>query len=250
MLTRILVMIGLGSSSLLLAADAAKQDEPKQKVQVSDTQRADFPSGGTLRLTNSIGVLTVEAWDRPDVEITTIKSTKVELDAREREKATQKLEKVHVASERHGNELVVATSFPRNRALHPVSGAVNFDLDYLIKVPSTARIVANHHVGEVNIDGLSSDIHVRLLQGQITLHLPEENRYDINARSEFGHVNSDFPGPQKRRWWLLGHRVVNESSTATHKLNLRVLYGDVVILKTRIPKAPDSLIPAPKADGL
>ena len=238
-------MIGVGTGCLLFAAD-----EPRQKVQVTHTERIDFPSGGTLRLRNSIGVLTVEAWDRPDVEITTIKSTKTEIDARDREKATHELEEVRVAAERRGDELVITTSFPRNRVLHPVGGEGNFDLEYRIEAPSTARVVANHHVGDVNVDGLVGDIQVALLEGQILMHLPEEGLYNITAKSDFGQVNSDFPGQQKRRWWLLGHRIVNETSPATHKLNLRVGYGDIVILKTRIPKPPEPLIPGSKAAGL
>ena len=122
---------------------------------MSKTERMDFPSGGTLRLTNSIGVLTVEAWDRPDVEITTIKSTKVAYDAREREKATHELDRVRVTAERRGDELVITTDFPRYRAFppYPLAGETNFDLEYRIKAPSTARLIADHDVGEVNIDG-------------------------------------------------------------------------------------------------
>jgi len=75
-----------GLSVLLLAAA-----EGKQKAQVSSTERKDFPPNGTLRFTNSIGVLTVEAWERPEVEITAIKSTKAEYEARDREKAANML---------------------------------------------------------------------------------------------------------------------------------------------------------------
>jgi hypothetical protein len=228
---RFLAMVGFGITFLLRGAD-----EPKQRVQVSNTQRMDFPPNGTLRFTNSIGVLTVEAWDRPDVEITTIKSTKLEYEEADREKETHELDKVQVATERHGDELVITTAFPRHRVLHPVAGEGNFDLEYHIKAPSTARIIANHNVGDVNVDGLVGDIQATLIEGQITLHLPQDGLYDITAKSEFGHVNSDFPGQQKRRWWFLGHRIVNGTSPATHKLNLRVGYGDIVILKTRIPK--------------
>ena len=35
----------------------------------------DFPTGGILRMTNSIGMLTVIGWDQPRVEVTTIKTT-------------------------------------------------------------------------------------------------------------------------------------------------------------------------------
>jgi len=126
MTIRILAVIGFGTGGLLLAAG-----EPKQTAPVSKTVRMDFPSGGTLRLTKSVGVLTVEAWDRPDVEFTTITSW----------------DKVRVAAERHGDELVVTTDFPRHRTCSRV------DLEYRIKAPSTARIIAAHGVGDVNIDG-------------------------------------------------------------------------------------------------
>jgi hypothetical protein len=247
MFIRILAILGFGAACLLAA------DGTKQKVQVSKTERIDFPSGGTLRLTNSIGVLTVEAWDRPDVEITTIKSTKIAYDASDREKAAHELERVHVVAERRADELVITTDFPRYRTFpppYPLAGKANFDLEYRIKAPSAARVIADHDVGEVNIDGLVGDIQVTLLQGEILLHLPEEGRYNITAKSDFGNVNSDFPGQEKRSRWIIGHRIVNANSAAAHKLNLRVGFGDIIILKTRVPKPPGPLVPVPKSGGL
>jgi hypothetical protein len=247
MTMRILAVIAFGAACLMFGAD-----EPKQKVQVSKTERMDFPSGGTIRLMNSIGVLTVEAWDRPDVEITTTKSTQGEYEARDREKASHSLDNVSIATERRGDELVITTTFPRYRTFplsYPLAGDANLDVEYRIKAPSAARLIANHKVGEVNVDGLVGDINVTVLQGQIMLHLPEEGRYDIHAKSDCGNVNSDFPGQKKRTWWL-SQRAASEDSPAAPKLNLKVVFGDIVILKTRVPKPPESLIPAPKADGL
>jgi hypothetical protein len=194
---RTLVVIGLGATGLLLAAD-----QPKEKVQVSKTEHMDFPSGGTLRLTNSIGVLTVEAWDRPDVEITTIKSTKDEHDASERENATHQLDKVQIAAERRGEELVIATTFHRYDIFpvsYPLVGDANLDVEYRIKAPSSARLIVDHKVGEVNVDGLVGDMNVTVRQGQILLHLPETGPYNIHAKSDCGNVNSDFPGEKKSR---------------------------------------------------
>jgi hypothetical protein len=252
MTIRILAAIGLGTGCPLLAADKPK-DEPKQKVQVSKTERIDFPSGGTLRFRNSVGVLTVEAWDRPDVEMTTIKSTKVEIDATKREKATHELDRVSVAAERKGDELVIATTFPGHRpfrTFYPLSGEPNFDLEYHIKAPANAKIIADHTFGDVNIDGLASDIQVNVAQGEILLHLPQDEKYSINAKSDFGSVNSDFSELEKRMGWLLGHKSVDENSAAPHKLNLKVGFGDIVILKIRIPKSPEPTAEAPKPAGL
>jgi hypothetical protein len=248
MTMRVLTAIGLGTSCLLLAADPPKQDEPKQKVQVSKTEHIDFPSGGTLRFKNSVGVLTVTAWDRPDVEMTTIKSTKAQLDVHDRDKGKHELDRVNVTAERHGNEVVIATTFPKHRPfrlLYPLSGQTNFDLEYLIKAPANARIIADHTLGNVNIDGLASDIQVTLAQGEIMLHLPEDEKYTIHAKSSLGTVDSDFPGEVEHRRWFVGHRVENGNSQAAHKLDLRVGNGDIVIVKTRIPKPPAPLTPVP-----
>jgi Putative adhesin len=237
-MVRILAVIGLGASCLLLA-----DDNPGEKLQISKTEHFEFPAGGTLRLMNSIGVLNVEAWDRPEVEITTIKSTKIAYHPRNREKEQQELDRVHVTVERHGDELVITTEFPRYAVLspYPLTGETKLDLEYRVKAPSNVRLIANHDVGEVNIDGLLSDIHVTLRQGDILLHLPEEGRYNIDAKSDVGNVNSDFPGKERRRPWLLGHRIVNENSPAAHNLTLRVGVGDIIILKARLPKPPEPL---------
>jgi len=227
------------SATLLAAA------EPGQIVRVSQTQHFDFPSGGTIRLKNSTGVLTIEAWDRPEVEITTIKSTKVEIASTGREGAAQKLGKVHVACQLRGNELMVTTAFPGPRDF-----PLRFDLEYHIKAPANTRIVDNHHFGDVNIDGLVNDIDVSVGQGEIMLHLPQEGLYSIQAKSNFGSVNSDFSELEKHSWWLLGHRSVNANTGAALHLNLKVEFGDIVLLRTRLPKAPDSLLSARRAEGL
>jgi hypothetical protein len=238
MIVRIMALIGFGTGCLLLAAN-----EPKEKVQVSKTERLDFPAGSTLRLRNAVGVLTVEGWDRPDVEITTIKSSKVAYGLSEREKAAHGLDRVRVANERHGDELVITTDFPRHRRFpppNPVGGATNFDLEYRIQLPSSARLVVDHDVGEVNVYNLTGNIDVTLLQGEIMLHLPEDGKYAINAKSDVGSVKSDFPGKEKRRkLWPLGHSVQNEGSSSEHTLHLRVGFGDIIILKTRVPKLPE-----------
>jgi hypothetical protein len=243
-----LAIIGLGVSCLLLA-----DDETRQKVQLSKSERVDFQVGGVLRLTNSVGDLTVEGWDRADAEITTITSTKADYPNGEREKVSQELQKVRVTTEHHGDELVITTDYPRHLHLPPPlpwSDATSFDLEYRIHVPRNTRIVIEHGTGEVYLDNLTGDIHANVLQGDIMLHLPEKERYDINAKTDVGSVNSDYPGVEKRRPWLVGHRIVNQNAPGAHTLHLRVGFGDILILKTRVPKPPGPIAAASKTDGL
>jgi hypothetical protein len=206
--------------------------EPKQKVQVEHTEKADFPAGGLLRLKNSVGEVSVVGWDRPDVEITTIKSIYT---SENHDKASRDLEKVRISVERHGDELVIATDFPGLRLTSPLRAPTS--VEYYIKAPMNARLAANHDTGEVHVENLTSDIHVTVLNGGITLRLPQEGQYDIDARSDLGDVTSDFPGRKKRRPWLLGYQFV-QGTPAAHKLYLRAGYGDIMILRIQKPATP------------
>src|SRR5579863_1976012 len=76
-------------------------------AEVSNTERMDFPSGGALRFQNSNGELTVEGWDQPGLEITTIKSAPT----------AKELEQVRMTTERKGDEIVVTTAFPKHSAV-------------------------------------------------------------------------------------------------------------------------------------
>jgi hypothetical protein len=233
---RLAVIFGM---TCLLFAD----DEPKRKVQIVHTEHTDFPSGGLLRLKNSIGELTVEGWDRPDVEITTIKSTTVAYASGDRDRAAHELDKVRISVERRGDEIVITTGFPRHRGPAPGSPlrpATSIDLDYHIKIPMNARLAVDHGTGEVHVDNLTSDIHITVRNGGITLLLPQEGKYRINARSDFGSVTSDLPGHEKRNPWLLGHQFV-QGTSAPHNLYLTVGFGDIMIMKMQGQLTPGPL---------
>jgi Putative adhesin len=208
------------------------EDEPMKKVQVSHTERMEFPAGGLLRLKNSAGEVSVEGWDQREIEITTVKSTTSAVAVGDREKASHELDGVRISTERKGEEIVVATQFPRHYRglLHPT------DLEYRIKVPMDAKLAVEHGSGEVHVDNLTSDIHVRVRDGGVTLLLPPEGKYAIDAKSTAGEVMSDFPGRHTRKMWGLGHQVVQ--TTGTQKLDLRVGYGDIMILKIERQPAP------------
>ena len=245
MTMRMLIATGLGSACLLMAAES-----PNKRVQTSHTDHMDFPAGGTLRMANSVGVLTVETWSQPDMEITTVKSTKTEIAPANADAARKALDKIQVNTERKGNEVVISTAFhyrpfpppyPRSKDLsvYPFARDVSFDLEYHIKIPAGTRIVVDHAVGEVNIDGAPGDVQATLTQGEIMLHLPQDEHYEIHASSRWGHVDNDFAGEQKRRAWLLGHRADGADPMAHHKLDLNVRFGNIVILKMHSPQTPD-----------
>ncbi|MGD1069901.1 MAG: hypothetical protein ABSB15_07155 [Bryobacteraceae bacterium] len=235
---RALAPLVLCVACLLLGDEVAPQ-----KVEVVKTEKADLPANGTLRLRHSTGDLTIESWDQPGVEITTTKSSKQAYLPADRQKATKELDRVRISTKRDGDELVVTTEYPRHLAfpwVTPLQTVANFDLVYLIKVPRNSKIVVTHDDGNVYIDDVAGNIQASARQGAIVLRLVTEATPVIDAKSDWGSVNSDFAGKETRRPFPFGHKFV-ESAAAAQNLHLRIGYGDIVILKAHEPKAPPPL---------
>jgi len=228
-----LLTIGLGVACLLLG-----ENEATRKVQVSKTEKLDFPAGGTLRVQNSTGELTIEGWDQPGVEITTTKSSRDVNTSQERERATQELDRVKISTKRNGDELDVTTEFPQHRAfpfVTPLDNVTNFDLEYRIKVPRNAKLIVKHEAGDVHIDDVAGNIQVKVVQGLIALRLAGETPRSIDAKSKLGSVNSDFPGNESRHPWPFGHAFAEGTAANSQNLDLKIGFGDIIILKAHEP---------------
>ncbi len=229
-------LIALGAACLLLG-----ENETARKVQITKTEKLNFPAGGTLRVQNSTGELTIEGWDQPDIEVTTTKSSKEVNTPREREKATRELDRVKISTKRNGDELDITTEFPQHRAfpfVTPLQNVTNFDLEYVIKVPRNTRLIVRHEAGEVHVDDIAGNIQVKAVQGLIALRLTGETPRSIQAKSDLGSVNSDFSGNESRHPWPFGHEFVQGTAANTQNLDLKIGFGDIVILKAHEPVAP------------
>ncbi len=230
-------LIGVGICCLLRADDPAPGHRAPDKVQVTNTETSDFPSGGTLHLKNSIGELTIEGWDQAGLEMTTIKSSKIAVEGQAREKEVKLLDSVKIATERKGDEVTISTDFPKHgKIARPFLGKTDFDLEYRIKVPNNARLTIDQDMGEVHIDNVSGEIHATDRMGLITVRLPD-GPYAIDAKSKLGAVESDFPGNEQRRKFF-GHTFLENSPTPAQKMFLRVGYGDIIIVRMHQPAPP------------
>jgi len=204
------------------------------------TQTLDLPPEGILHFKKSIGELNIEGWDQPRVEITAINSVKAGYGE---EGASKWLERVRVHAERRGDEIAVNTVFPKRfRLVRPFrdGGMSPIELEYRVKAPRNARMEIEHESGEVHLQFMTGDIRVTAGKGQITLYLPEEGQYSIDAVSRLGAVDSDIPGRERRRLEY-GHSFVQQAPAAAHKIHLRIGFGDITILKAPRPE----VAPAP-----
>jgi hypothetical protein len=207
--------------AILMAIPLAAADLSSQIVRVSETQTLDAARAGTLHLENSRGAVNIEGWDQPRVEITVIKSTTGLFHASDA--ATHLLDHAHIKSDRNGDEILISTQVPRH-------DRDELRVQYYIKAPRDSKIVIDRGNGSVYVAGMAGDIDTTLKQGQLTLILPENAEYSIDARAKIGDVYWEVDG-QEQRHHFLGHGFTNGPATPAHKLYLRVCYGDIMIAK-------------------
>lgn len=227
---RRLALLVFGLSCALIAAE----NQTAQRVQVTRTEHLDFVPSGMVNFRNSVDELTVEGWDRTDVEIITVASTKQAYGSGEREGVVSRLSQVRLAASRHGDQMVVTTELPHRRW----NTLGDLYLESRIRVPRASHLIVKHRGGEVHVVGIAGDLNVRVARGSLTLSLPPDGKYDIDARSDFGGVISDLPGNAHRRFWLTGNQFLETAPANATKLRLRIGYGDIEILRMRAAVAP------------
>jgi len=219
----------------------------KPAAQVSNTEHFDFAPGGTIRVGHADGDLYVEAWDKPQVEVTIVKSLPYEYEAADPERPPQQLEAVHVAAERTSpSELAISVHVPARYGFiwhptYPVDTS-QVRLEYQLYVPRNSKLIIDHGVGYVSVRGVTGDIHATCHRGDIVLWLASTGTYSIDARSRLGKVYSDFPGASISEF-LVGQKFTSVNSAASQRLYLRASYGGITIK----PILPESETPASEA---
>jgi hypothetical protein len=231
-------------------------DETARKPdEIVRTERVDFAPGGVIRLVNSFGTLKVEGWDRPEVEITVIKSTGRYYEPKQQEQAARKLERIQVTAEkRSGGELTITTTLPRKlfahllagkggvmektgatldkltgTARHPLGGkGGGLLVEYQIHVPRDSKLVVRHGTGQVLIGNVNGDVEATSRGGDILLMLPDAGAYSIDAKSKLGAVSSDFDGATHRRH-IVGSGFASANPPASRRIYLRTGIGGITI---------------------
>jgi hypothetical protein len=217
----------------LFGADTLK------RAQVTNTERVDFASGGTIRVDGSYGSLSVEGWDQPEVEIIVTKSLHFG-ESKTQDQDRARLESVRVVANRTSlTDLTISTTLASRHGdwvpfrSPTTAGGVSVECE--IHVPRDTRLVIHHHNGYVSVSGVTGDIEASASRGDIVLMLPDSGSYSIDAKTKLGIVSSDFEGSVHSRY-LVGRRFARALTPPTQQLYLRVGFGGITI-KTVPPEA-------------
>ncbi|MGH9661130.1 MAG: hypothetical protein ACRD96_21460, partial [Bryobacteraceae bacterium] len=183
----------------------------KDPVEASTREQFAFAPGGVVAIVDSFGVLSIEGWDRPDVEVWVTKKTRKEYT--DPGKGVEELDRVVVTPVKESDaRFVVTTEFPsRNLFTRPLRGKTNVELEYKIRVPRYSSLHIKHDIGEVRIKDVAGSINATARIGELSLTLPDGD-YHIDARKRIGEVSSDFlsvPGATRQLYLRLGIGEIN-----------------------------------------
>jgi hypothetical protein len=217
---------------IVLALPLVAGDFSRQTLSVTQTERFNVSAPGTIRLEKSFGELEIEGWDRPEAEVTVVRSSEHLYSENERAEAQRRLDQVQITSKQNGNDVVVSTVYPRrNRFAHPLSQRSDVEISYRIRAPRASKLAVEHNRGGVNVYDISGDIHATVGNGQITLMLAAGRQYAIDSRTGLGNVYSDLEGRGEGRH-VLGGEFHSQGAAPATSIYVRVRVGDIVILQS------------------
>jgi hypothetical protein len=225
---------------LAIGLPAWAQTIEKREAEVTTTQSLEFGAKGTIQIVDSFGSLKVEGWDKEEVELTVTKRTQKKYEPKDLAKAAQGLERFKVTMEAVGETslLVINTVYPSWTPARVFRGKTNLKLDYLIKVPRQSALLIKHGIGEVEVVNVSGDIEATASIGEVSLRLPEDQDYAVDARARIGDVSSEFGQTTHRQGlFAVGAKLAGEPAAPTRRIFLRVGIGDIQVSKLR-PEKP------------
>jgi hypothetical protein len=222
--------------AIVLALPLLADDLSKERLSTTHTERFNVPTAGAIRLKNSFGEVDIDGWDRPEVEVTVVRSSEHLYDAKDRAEAQRSLESAQIRAKQDGNDIVLSTAYLPGNGPHRLSQRSEVGISYRIKAPRASKLIIDHNSGGVNVSDISGDIHATVINGQITLALAAGRQYAIDSRCKIGDVYSDFEGHYQRKH-LLGKEFGRQSTASATNLYLRVRFGDIMILKLHGPPA-------------
>lgn len=225
---------------LALGLSAQAQTIEKREAEVTTTQSLEFGAKGTIQIVDSFGSVKVEGWDKEEVELTVKKRTQKKYEPKDLAKAAKDLDRFKVTMEAVGETslLVINTTYPSWTPARIFRGKTNLNLDYLIKVPRQSALLIKHGIGEVEVVNVSGDIEATASIGEVSLRLPEDQNYAVDARARIGDVSSEFGQTTHRQGlFAVGAKLAGEPAAPTRRIFLRVGIGDIQVSKLRPEKS-------------
>jgi uncharacterized protein YaiE (UPF0345 family) len=198
---------------------------------VSSDFHATAHAPATLVVENAVGAITIDAWDKPSVEV----------NATKRGPSYDAVNAIKISVESSGHTLNVTTNFP--------SGSTDSKVEYTIHAPAATALRLVQSVGAIKSTGFTGDVdehtstgaiestmaalggtqHLQIVVnvGAIKLSLPSNTDAAVTASTSVGAIKSDFPLSITRT--VVGQNAQGKIGSGAAVANLSVSTGAIAI---------------------
>ncbi|HVS16446.1 MAG TPA: DUF4097 family beta strand repeat-containing protein [Thermoanaerobaculia bacterium] len=171
----VLALLGAGAAGAATLTDSA-----------TETYRLGPEGSIALRTTN--GDILVSVWDRPEVQVETLRKVTASSEARAREL----LDGLRSEERQDGERLEITARLPRTGGWGSVFGVSSASITYVVSIPAATAVEARSTNGDVTIEGAERRVHARTTNGQVRLR---EVAGEIEASTTNGGVIAELVDP-------------------------------------------------------
>jgi len=151
-------------------------------------------SGGTLIVDSRVGDIHVTGWDEPRVEVDAEKLVR----AGNQTGANSMFERIKVALEGRDKTVRLSTIYPSRKLWRPFRGESKLTVNFDIKMPYDASLVLRCVDGDVRVEGVTANEHLRVNYGDVEVDVPSvEALRSLYAHTWLGYVQSDLHGREE-----------------------------------------------------
>jgi len=154
-------------------------------------------ASATVDLDNKYGGIDIQTWDQNKVTLEIIITTKSSNES----KAQNKLDDIYIDFENSNSRVYAKTKFEKSSSWNWGNNNVNMDIQYIVRMPKSNKLIVDMDYGDVMIDELNgkSDINIdygRLIAGELSNTSNSINLdYSTGTTIEFlknGNIDADY----------------------------------------------------------
>ena len=158
-ISSILVILGV----LLFIGISPRYSLAEQKYEERFDKTVALSKTGSVLLRNISGDIEVKTWDKAEVSIKAVKTTRADSESA----AQERFGLVKIEVSKQGNTLTIKTEYPEERSLS--RKIKNFSVDFWLVIPSQAEADVHSVSGDVYAEKIGGDLEASTVSGNVEI---------------------------------------------------------------------------------
>ncbi len=142
-------------------------DRPLEAAQITETIQKSFPlpQGGAFSIENVNGAITVQVWDKNELQVTAVKTVK----AASESQAKEELAKLQVVFEASDKSVKITTEYPKESfwSFGWLGGGTSRGVAFTVLAPRGAKMGLQSVNGSVEVEAPGSDVTAETVNGAV-----------------------------------------------------------------------------------